>query len=457
MPTPTQFSTEALRKRFMSMPKEAASTAVNALGDAGGVLFDAYKKANRKFSVPVGLAAGALGGAVGGAVGAVGTPISNALRGRPLSQDLWKNTKESAVDTAEFGYGLGTSGADVAPLGGAGKIVNAVVAAPLARDVYNDVSSGEIDAETGMNAAMLGMAARGIAKQPNLTPGGVFDPQLKALGSRFKDAVSGGAVPGGMTTRPVSDFTKAKDYANRLMKEEHGVWKKLGIRSGSQIEADPELQAKYMDAVTKLPAYKELAKLPKEMVHSIQDVLENENFHTLNGLIDPSQKGNLLYPTPSPKDWNKAYGREMVDVQLDDAAISLPRITPRQMGEVGKLIQRGKIEKNASPSPIRSIKDGAPPSSKSVIEDGTKPFSPKDVLNGKKVHSPDSEAPKMSNYRAVGIAEGFEEASSIDEVRAAWQHIADTGLYRHLQGWFGRTLSRLIDAGEVDPPPGWGK
>jgi hypothetical protein len=60
---------------------------------------------------------------------------------------------------------------------------------------------------------------------------------------------------------------------------------------------------------------------------------------------------------------------------------------------------------------------------------------------------------KMDNYLAVGIAEGFEEAVSHDEVREAWQYLEDTGLAYRLQGWFGREAQRLIKAGEIMPAP----
>lgn len=60
----------------------------------------------------------------------------------------------------------------------------------------------------------------------------------------------------------------------------------------------------------------------------------------------------------------------------------------------------------------------------------------------------------MTPYLAAGIAEGFEEATSHDEVREAWQYLVNTGLAWKLQGWFGREAMRLIDAGEIMPPPG---
>lgn len=56
---------------------------------------------------------------------------------------------------------------------------------------------------------------------------------------------------------------------------------------------------------------------------------------------------------------------------------------------------------------------------------------------------------KMDDVTAVMIAEGVWEAADIEEHRAAWQHLHDTGLAYRLQGWFGRTATQLIDAGEI--------
>jgi len=57
----------------------------------------------------------------------------------------------------------------------------------------------------------------------------------------------------------------------------------------------------------------------------------------------------------------------------------------------------------------------------------------------------------MTDYMAVGIAEGFEEAESEAQVLEAWQHIYDTGLYHHLQGWYGRRIQDMIDMGYLEP------
>ena len=55
----------------------------------------------------------------------------------------------------------------------------------------------------------------------------------------------------------------------------------------------------------------------------------------------------------------------------------------------------------------------------------------------------------MDNYTAVGIAEGFIETETDEQVLQAWQHLVDTGLVWSLQGWFGRTARQLIDEGFI--------
>ena len=58
----------------------------------------------------------------------------------------------------------------------------------------------------------------------------------------------------------------------------------------------------------------------------------------------------------------------------------------------------------------------------------------------------------MDNFTAIGIAEGFVEAESEEQVIEAWQHLIDTGMAWSLQGWFGRTASQLIEDGHCTPP-----
>jgi hypothetical protein len=58
----------------------------------------------------------------------------------------------------------------------------------------------------------------------------------------------------------------------------------------------------------------------------------------------------------------------------------------------------------------------------------------------------------MDNFTAIGIAEGFVEAESGEQVIEAWQHLIDTGMAWSLQGWFGRTAMHLIEEGHCTPP-----
>jgi len=56
---------------------------------------------------------------------------------------------------------------------------------------------------------------------------------------------------------------------------------------------------------------------------------------------------------------------------------------------------------------------------------------------------------EMTDYMAVGIAEGFEKPENEKQYMEAWQHIYDKKLYLNLQGWFGRTMKVLIDDGLI--------
>ena len=55
----------------------------------------------------------------------------------------------------------------------------------------------------------------------------------------------------------------------------------------------------------------------------------------------------------------------------------------------------------------------------------------------------------MSDYEAIGLAEGFISAESEEQVINAWQHLHDTRLAYSLQGWFGRTAQDLLKQGII--------
>jgi UDP-N-acetylenolpyruvoylglucosamine reductase len=56
----------------------------------------------------------------------------------------------------------------------------------------------------------------------------------------------------------------------------------------------------------------------------------------------------------------------------------------------------------------------------------------------------------MDSFTATGLAEGFIEAESEEQIIEAWQYLHDTKLAYSLQGWFGRTAHQLIQEGIIN-------
>ena len=55
----------------------------------------------------------------------------------------------------------------------------------------------------------------------------------------------------------------------------------------------------------------------------------------------------------------------------------------------------------------------------------------------------------LTDYQAVGLAEGFEEGTE-EQIIEAWQYLHNTRLAYKLQGWFGRTTQSLIEQGVIN-------
>jgi hypothetical protein len=59
----------------------------------------------------------------------------------------------------------------------------------------------------------------------------------------------------------------------------------------------------------------------------------------------------------------------------------------------------------------------------------------------------------MTSYIACSIAEGFSgEENTQDEIGTAWQWLLDTGTCWHLQGFYSRTVTDLLERGLLLPP-----
>ena len=55
----------------------------------------------------------------------------------------------------------------------------------------------------------------------------------------------------------------------------------------------------------------------------------------------------------------------------------------------------------------------------------------------------------LTDYQAVGLAEGFEEGTE-EQIIEAWQYLHNTRLAYKLQGWFGRAAQSLIQQGVIN-------
>ena len=118
----------------------------------------------------VGRAASLPGYAIGGAVGALGSPIVNAIKGRPLFQDAGKMAQQNAEDTGQFGYQIGRAGGAAAPLGVLGRIPSAVLGVAQGvqggEDVYHGIKDKDFTrgALGGLELATSALALGNLPK-----------------------------------------------------------------------------------------------------------------------------------------------------------------------------------------------------------------------------------------------------------------------------------------------------
>jgi len=73
------------------------------------------------------------------------------------------------------------------------------------------------------------------------------------------------------------------------------------------------------------------------------------------------------------------------------------------------------------------------------------------IMNTKQEIQNSKEYKELNDYTAVGVAEGFIESESENQIIAAWQYLHDKGLAYTLQGWFGRSAQSLIQQEVIFP------
>lgn len=50
---------------------------------------------------------------------------------------------------------------------------------------------------------------------------------------------------------------------------------------------------------------------------------------------------------------------------------------------------------------------------------------------------------------AIDIIEGMQDSTAEEQIQA-WSYVGKTQAYLHLQGFYGRTLHRIVEAGYLD-------
>lgn len=129
---------------------QGATNATKSISD----LYGKFTEGLNKTGVPqiIGGAVGAFGGAIGGAVGGLANPVANAIKGRPLLENEWNAIKNTAVDTAKFGYETGKTAAPAAAVSIAGGVLpNLALAA-------SQIPSGALNIDEGLRKYVGGGA-----------------------------------------------------------------------------------------------------------------------------------------------------------------------------------------------------------------------------------------------------------------------------------------------------------
>jgi hypothetical protein len=206
-------------KNYLSNQLQALQNAVGKAGDAVDWTYGKYRKAMDYPAQMAGRLGGSIGAVVGGATNAALTPMDAAIQGKTGNaalELLKQNVMQGGREGYRRGSQLGYEGMMAAPLAGAGKAVAGAMAIPPIRDVARDIENKTVGLDTGLKAGAAAMQLYGAAKSPNWTPGGVLDPQLKALAGKMSGKVG---IPGAGT------IDTTTNYGANLMQDDGGFLK----------------------------------------------------------------------------------------------------------------------------------------------------------------------------------------------------------------------------------------
>lgn len=167
---------QELNKGFLGQSKQLINGMWDAWTNMPGV-----KQAGNIVGKGVGGTVGVSGGIIGALVAALGQPIINAAKGKPLTDEWWNSIKANAQKTAQFGYNTGSQGGAMAvqgaPLAALGAIPTLAMAGAQAAQggqtmgtsIENKDIVGKFQAGTELaGAGLLGVGSYAQIKSGNL-------------------------------------------------------------------------------------------------------------------------------------------------------------------------------------------------------------------------------------------------------------------------------------------------
>jgi len=208
----------------------------------------------KQFGQVIGGVVGSAGGLIGGAVGAVGETARQSylgLTGKGFdAKQILESTKQTAKETAGFGYDVGSAGAPAALTGGAGKVIQVLLASGMGYDGYKTLKEGIAEGDSvkmEQGALALGaalFAGKNVVKNKGLLLDKEFKTQLKSeieyiskSAGKIKGALepkySTGLIP--KQELVSKDIKKATEVYREVLRPTAGELKKIEVYRNEDI------------------------------------------------------------------------------------------------------------------------------------------------------------------------------------------------------------------------------